>query len=100
VEGSLALLIWETHEDTLSADIRDQMLPVTAHPPPELVRNEVLLALQGLLQGLGKTLLDVGLPEPEERQQEVDAECLRCQWGGDPTNLCAFKDGLTLEQLS
>jgi hypothetical protein len=61
VEGSPALLIWETHEDTLSADIRDRMLRVTAHPPPELVRNEVLLALQGLLQGLGKTLLDVNL---------------------------------------
>jgi hypothetical protein len=98
VEGSPALLIWETHEDTLSADIRDRMLRVTAHPPPELVRNEVLLALQGLLQSLGKTLLDVGLPEPAERQQEVDAKRLR--WGGDPTNLCAFKDGPTPEQVS
>ncbi|KAJ7348429.1 hypothetical protein DFH08DRAFT_1000256 [Mycena albidolilacea] len=92
VEGSPALLIWETHEDTLSANIRDQVLRVTTHPPPELVRNEVLLALQGLLQGLGKTLLDVGLLEPAECQQEVDAE--RLHWGGYPTNL---KDRVTPE---
>jgi hypothetical protein len=66
VEGSPALLIWESHEDALSADIRDRMLRVTAHPPAESVRNELLLALLGLLQGLGKTLPDVGLPEPAE----------------------------------
>jgi hypothetical protein len=53
VEGSPALIIWEAHEDALSADIRDRMLRVTASPPQDLVRNEVLIALQSLLQGLG-----------------------------------------------
>ncbi|KAJ7936191.1 hypothetical protein B0H13DRAFT_2303911 [Mycena leptocephala] len=93
VEGSPPLIIWETHEDSLCADIVDRMLQVTANPPPDLVRNELL---QKLLQGLGKSLSEIGLPEPAE-QQQVDAERLR--WGGDPSNLCAFKDGLTAEQL-
>lgn len=97
VEGSPALIIWEAHEDALSADIKDRMLRVTTSPPPYLVRNEVLLALQSLLQGLGKSLAEIGLPEPAEREQEVNAERLR--WGGDPTDLCAFKDGLTPEQV-
>jgi hypothetical protein len=91
VEGSPALVIWESHEDALSADIRDRMLRSTAFPPQQLVRNEVLLAIQSLLQGLGKPLAEIGLPEPTERQ-EVNAERLR--WGGDPSNLCAFKDEL------
>ncbi|KAJ7689877.1 PIF1-like helicase-domain-containing protein [Mycena metata] len=72
------------------------MLRITASPNPELIRNELLLALQKLLQGLGKSLMDIGLPEPVERQQEIDAE--RLQWGGDPTNLCGFKDSLSAEQ--
>jgi hypothetical protein len=45
--------------------------------------------------GLGKSLAEIGLPEPTERQQEVEIERLR--WSGDLTNLCAFKDGLTPE---
>jgi hypothetical protein len=97
VEGSPALIIWEAHEDALSADIKDRMLRVTTSLPPYLVRNEVLLTLQSLLQGLGKSLAEIGLPEPAEREQEVNAERLR--WGGDPTDLCAFKDGLTPEQV-
>jgi hypothetical protein len=97
VEGSPTLTIWEKHEGALAADIRDHMLRVTRHPPPGLVRNELLIALQHLLQGLGKSLTEIGLPEPTERRQGVYAECIR--WGGDPTNLCAFKDGLTAEQV-
>jgi hypothetical protein len=97
VEGSPALIIWDAHEDSLSADIHDRLLRVTDSPPPELIRNELLLALQTLLQGLGKSLAEIGLPEPAERKQEVNAERLR--WNGDPTNLCGFKDGLTPEQV-
>jgi hypothetical protein len=97
VEGSPALSIWECHEKSLSADIRDRLLRTTASPNPDVVRNEVLLAIQSLLQGLGRSLPDFGLPEPTERQEEIDAERLR--WSGDPTNLCAFKDGLTAEQV-
>jgi hypothetical protein len=97
VEGGPALIIWEAHEDALSADIKDTMLRVTSSPQPALVRNEVLIALQSLLQGLGKSLVEIGLPEPTERQEEVNAERLR--WGGDPSNLCAFKNGLTGEQV-
>jgi hypothetical protein len=97
VEGSPALTIWEAHEGCLSADIRDSLLRTTSSPSPDLIRNEVLLALQSILQGLGKSLADIGLPEPIERQQEIDAERLR--WSGDPLNLCSFKDGLTPEQV-
>jgi hypothetical protein len=97
VEGCPALIIWEAHEAELSADIRDSLLRSTPSPSLEVVRNEVLLALQSLLQGLGKSLTEMGLPEPTERQQEIDTERLR--WGGDPSNLCAFKDGLTAEQV-
>jgi hypothetical protein len=43
------------------------------------------------------TDINIGLPEPEERQLEVDAE--RLQWSGDPGNLCGFKDSLTVEQV-
>jgi hypothetical protein len=46
---------------------------------------------------LGKSLSEIGLPEPVEPHQEVDEERLR--WSGDPSNLCAFKDGLTAEQV-
>jgi hypothetical protein len=53
VEGSPALIIWEAHEDSLGADIRDRLLRTTDSPPPEIIRNELLLALQTLLQGLG-----------------------------------------------
>lgn len=97
VEGSLILMIWETHENALGADIRDRLLRTSAAPNPNMIRNELLLALQVLLRGLGKSLSEIGLPEPAEPQQEVDEERLR--WNGDPTNLCAFKDGLTLEQV-
>jgi hypothetical protein len=97
VEGSPALIIWEAHEDSLGADIRDRLLRTIDSPPPEIIRNKLLLALQTLLLGLGKSLAEIGLPEPTEREQEVDAERLR--WGGDPTNLCAFKDSLTPEQV-
>jgi hypothetical protein len=96
-EGHPVMLIWESHEASLSADIRDRMLRVTSSPDPTLVRNELLRAIQILLHGLGRTLTDIGLPEPEQSQLEVDAERLR--WGGDPTNLCAFKDSLTPEQV-
>jgi hypothetical protein len=41
VEGSPALVIWESHEDALSADISDRMLRSTSFPPQELVKNEV-----------------------------------------------------------
>jgi hypothetical protein len=97
VEGSPILMIWETHENALGADIRDRLLRTSAAPNPNMIRNELLLALQVLLRGLGKSLSEIGLPEPAEPQQEVDEERLR--WNGDPTNLCAFKDGLTLEQV-
>jgi hypothetical protein len=80
----------------LGADIRDRLLRTSATPNPGLIKNELLLALQTLLRGLGKSLNEIGLPEPAEPQQEVDEERLR--WSGDPTNLCAFKDGLTFEQ--
>jgi hypothetical protein len=98
VEGSPALTIWEAHECELSADIKDSMQRVTPNPPAEMVRNELFLALEKLLRGLGKSLPEIGLPEPAERQQEVDAEHLR--WGGDPSNLSTFKYGLTAEQVS
>jgi hypothetical protein len=97
-EGSPALVIWEAHEKSLSADIHDHLLRTTASPNADFVRNEVLLSLQSLLRGLGKSLADIGLPEPTERQLEIDAE--RLQWSGDPTNLCGFRDGLTAEQVS
>jgi hypothetical protein len=97
VEGCPALTIWEAHEGSLSADIRDSLLRTTSSPSPDLIRNEVLLALQSILRGLGKSLADIGLPEPVERQQEIDAERLR--WSGDPSNLCSFKDGLIPEQV-
>jgi hypothetical protein len=96
-EGHPVMSIWDSHEACLSADIRDRMLRVTSSPDPTLVRNELLHALQILLRGLGRTLTDIGLPEPEQSQLEVDAERLR--WGGDPTNLCAFRDSLTPEQV-
>ena len=97
-EGNPVMSIWDKNESSLSADIRDRMLRVTSRPDPMLIRNELLRALQMLLQGLGRTLTDIGLPEPEECQKEVDTERLR--WGGDPSNLCAFKDSLTAEQVS
>jgi hypothetical protein len=90
--------IWESHEAKLPADIRDHILPVTSSPNLTLIRNELLRTLQIILQGLGRTLMDIGLPEPEQTQLEVDAERLR--WGGDPTNLSSFKDSLTPEQVS
>ena len=96
-EGSPALTIWEAHKESLGADIRDRMLRTTASPQPDLIIYELLLALQSLLHGLGKSLAEIGLPEPTERQQEVETERLR--WSGDPTNLCAFKDELTVEQV-
>jgi hypothetical protein len=97
-EGSPALIIWNAHEKSLGADIRDRLLRTTPSPHPDLVRNELLLAIQSLLRGLGKSLAEVGLPEAVERQREVDAE--RLQWSGDRDNLCAFKDGLTREQVT
>jgi hypothetical protein len=96
-EGSPALNIWEAYKESLGADIRDRMLRTTASPQPDLIINELLLARQSLLHGLGKSLAEIGLPEPTERQQEVETERLR--WSGDPTNLCAFKDELTAEQV-
>jgi hypothetical protein len=98
VEGNPVMPIWNDHQADMSADIRDRMLRVTATPNPELIYNELLLALQQLIQGLGKTMLEVGLPEPADRQEEVDAERLR--WGGDPTNLCSFYSSLTNEQVT
>jgi hypothetical protein len=68
---------------------------MTTSPNPALVRNELLRALQIILRGLGRTLTDIGLPEPEQSQLEVDAERLR--WGGDPTNLCGYTDSLRYE---
>jgi hypothetical protein len=97
VEGGPALTIWEAHEDALFADIQDRALRFTASPTPDFVRNEVLIALQSLLQGLGKSLMDIGLPEPVEREEEVNAE--RLHLAGDPGNLCAFKHSLTPEQV-
>jgi hypothetical protein len=96
-EGTPVLTIWDVHKDSLGADIRDNMLRTIASPSQEQVLNELLRALQTLLQGLGKSLTEIGLPEPAEREQEVEAE--RYRWSGDPTNLCAFKDELTLEQV-
>jgi hypothetical protein len=96
-EGSPALAIWDPHEQLLGADIRDQLLRTTSSPHPDVVRNRLLLILQSLLRGLGRSLAEVGLPEPVECQHEIDTECL--QWGGDRDNLCAFKDGLTQEQV-
>jgi hypothetical protein len=97
VEGNPVMSIWENHAASLSADIRDGMLRLTSRPDSSLIQNELLRRLQDLLQGLGRTLTDIGLPEPEERQLEVDAE--RLQWSGDPGNLCGFKDSLTAEQV-
>jgi hypothetical protein len=97
VEGNPVMSIWDDHAASLSADIRDSMLRLTSRPDPILIQNELLRRLQDLLQGLGKTLTDIGLPEPEERRLEVDAE--RLQWSGDPGNLCGFKDSLTAEQV-
>jgi hypothetical protein len=96
-EGHHVISIWEAHETSLSADIRDCMLRVTSLPDPMLIHNEVLRALQDLLQGFGKTMSDIGLHEPEGRQLESEAERLR--WGGDSGNFCAFKDSLTAEQV-
>jgi hypothetical protein len=96
-EGHPVMSIWEAHEARLSADIHDRMLRVTSSPDPTLIRNGLLRALQIILQGLGRTLADIGHPEPEQRDLEVEAECLR--WEGDPTNLCAFKDSLPPEQV-
>ncbi|THU79833.1 hypothetical protein K435DRAFT_736709, partial [Dendrothele bispora CBS 962.96] len=62
-----------------------------------MVRNETLLLLQDTLRGLGKRLSDIGLPEPEAQQPEVDAEHVR--WGGDRQNLCEFWHSLTGEQI-
>ncbi|KAJ7343041.1 hypothetical protein DFH08DRAFT_811363 [Mycena albidolilacea] len=53
VEGSPELTIWGAHECEFSADIKDSMQRVTPAPPAEVVRNELLLALEKLLQGLG-----------------------------------------------
>jgi hypothetical protein len=97
VEGNPVMSIWADHEASLSSDIRESMLRVTSQPDPTLIRNKLLRRLQILLQGLGRTLTDIGLPEPEERQLEVDAE--RLQWSGDPGNLCGFKDSFTAEQV-
>ncbi|KAJ7312635.1 hypothetical protein DFH08DRAFT_822074 [Mycena albidolilacea] len=96
-EGSSALAIWDTHEQSLGAVIRDQLLRITSSPHPDVVRNRLLLILQSLLRGLGRSLAEIGLPEPVERQHEIDAEHL--QWSGARYNLCAFKDGLTQEQV-
>ncbi|KAJ7939644.1 hypothetical protein B0H13DRAFT_2300336 [Mycena leptocephala] len=63
-------------------------------PPKQVRQNQ---QKRDRPKGLGKLLLDIGLPEPAERQQEIDAERLR--WRGDPTNLCGFRDGLTAEQV-
>lgn len=98
VEGNPVMPIWDEHQADMAADIRDRMLRVTSTPDLNLIHNELLLSLQQILQGLGKTLSDIGLPEPSERQEEVDAERLR--WGGDPTNLCSFYSSLTGEQVS
>jgi hypothetical protein len=98
VEGSPALVIWEAHEDSLGADIRDRLLRTTSSPSPEIIRKELLQALQILLQGLGKSLSEIGLPEPTEREQEVNTERLR--WDGDPTNLCASKTALHLNRFT
>jgi hypothetical protein len=95
-EGHPVIGIWDAHEGSLAADIRDHLLRKTATPNPTLVRNELLRSLQIILRGLGRTLTDIGLPEPQQSELEVDAE--RLQWGGDPTNLCAFADSLTAEQ--
>lgn len=91
------MAIWDTHEASLSADIRDRMLRITPTPDATLIRSELLRALQIILRGLGRTLTDIGLPEPEESEAEVNAE--RLQWSGDPTNLCSLKDSLTPEQV-
>jgi hypothetical protein len=96
-EGHPVMAIWEAHEGSLSADILDRVLRMTATPDPTLVRHELLRTLQIILRGLGRSLTDIGLPEPQQSELEVDAERLR--WGGDPTNLCAFTDSLTAEQV-
>lgn len=97
-EGNPIMSIWDKYQNEMSADIRDRMLRVTSMPDTNLIYNELLLSLQNLLQGLGKSLSEIGLPEPVERQEEVDTERLR--WGGDPTNLCSFHSSLTAEQVS
>ncbi|KAJ7921076.1 hypothetical protein B0H13DRAFT_2318835 [Mycena leptocephala] len=43
VEGNPALAIWEAHEKSVSADIRDRMLRTTASPNTDMIKNEVLL---------------------------------------------------------
>jgi hypothetical protein len=78
-EGHPVMAIWEAHERSLSADILDRMLRMTATLDPTLVRHELLRTLQIILHGLGRTLADIGLPEPQQSELEVDAERLR--WG-------------------
>jgi hypothetical protein len=97
VEGNPALQIWEAHEDALGAYIRDSMLRTTSLPDPALLRNELLLAPQRLMRGLGKSLGDAGLPESTDHRPEVNTE--RFRWFGDPTNLCGFYNSLTIEQV-
>jgi hypothetical protein len=64
-EGHPVMGIWDTHEGSLSADMLDRLLRVKATPNPMLVRNELLKSLQIILHGLGRTLIDIGLPEPQ-----------------------------------
>jgi hypothetical protein len=97
-EGEPVITLWEDYEADLSADIQDTMLRTNPSPHPSAIRNNTLLAIQDILRGLGKKMVDVGLPEPEEQQQEVDAEIAR--WGGDPGNLSAFSASLTEDQVS
>jgi len=97
-EGEPVLLLWEKYEDNLSADVRDTLLQTNPHPAALIVRNLTLIRLQELLQGLGRSLLDLGLPVPDTLQRELDAERLR--WNGDPHDLHRFCDSLTNDQVS
>ncbi len=89
--------IWEQYERALSADIQDNLLQTVLSPSPALVRNNLLQELQDTLHGFGHTLSDIGLPEPFDRQIEIEHELGR--WGGDPGNLSSFEASLWPEQV-
>jgi hypothetical protein len=98
-EGEPISDLWSTYQAELSADIRDFHLRSTSIPDPEFIRNQLLITLQDILQGLGKKLCDVGLPEPiDDQEREIDIEKLH--WGGDRGNLSSFEASLTPDQVN
>lgn len=99
-EGEPVEALWTRYEDRLSADVFDALLRVTPVPPPQTIRNRTLSLLASILRGLGKSLSDINLPEPDEVSSEVETEYL--QWCGEtPLNnrLAGFMSSLNDEQV-